>query len=84
MHSLHKKVSAPNVLLPRSRDRTVLFHNGYVSVRTIVSSTMPRDVIGVVPSLVFKYKGDVDVDVNGIHVKSKWFEGIYTFITVHV
>ena len=50
-NSHHKRHSAQSVLLPRSRDRTVPFHSGYVSELTTQSSITPSVVTGVERSL---------------------------------
>jgi len=73
-YSLHRKVSVPSALLPRSRDRTVLFLSGSVFVLIIASSTTPRDVTGVVPSSVFKL-------MNG-NVKKENYLGVPQLIAV--
>ena len=53
-HSHPKRLSVQSVPSQRRRSRTVLFPSGSVFALTILSSITQRDVIGVVPSLVFK------------------------------
>jgi hypothetical protein len=58
--SHRKRHFVPRELLPKSRDKIVLFRNGFVCAPIILSSTMPSVVTGVVPSwdcnLVKHYK----------------------------
>lgn len=55
IHYSHpKRLSVQSAPSQRRRSRTVLFPSGSVFALTILSSITQRDVIGVVPSLVFK------------------------------
>ena len=53
-YSHPKRLSVQSAPSQRRRSRTVLFPSGSVFALTILSSITQRDVIGVVPSLVFK------------------------------